>query len=250
MKSGEYKFGDRLLDLMEVKGFSTPKALAVKFYDDKIVKVHSRESTDPFSRRDNAISSIEKKIRVHTRLDKAEKVQGEFILAYCDFFECSADYLLGFTDIKTPNIDVRTICEKTGLCEKAVQKLTESSEENQIYVKCWSKILKSAIYEGLPNNWLEAGKQLVIEAQNNSKRNAAEWEKQYAGGKGLLSLKEDIEGYEERAASAQAAYYGILFNISRNVTNFIEDDLSQSLTHVKKELEKRFMDIVKERHIT
>lgn len=39
------------------------------------------------------------------------------------YFNVSADYLLGLTDIKTPDTDIQTICEKTGLSEEAVNHL-------------------------------------------------------------------------------------------------------------------------------
>ena len=40
-------------------------------------------------------------------------------------FDVSSDYLLGLTDVKTPDIQVKTICEKTGLTEESVERLCE-----------------------------------------------------------------------------------------------------------------------------
>lgn len=48
---------------------------------------------------------------------------GDKISALADYFGVSTDYLLGRTDIETPNSDIQTICEYTGLDEKAVEKL-------------------------------------------------------------------------------------------------------------------------------
>ena len=40
------------------------------------------------------------------------------------YFGVSIDYLLGLTDVKTPDIDTQAICKKTGLSEKAVERLS------------------------------------------------------------------------------------------------------------------------------
>ena len=40
-----------------------------------------------------------------------------------DYFNVSLDYLVGRSDIKTPNADIRAVCEYTGLSEKAIDTL-------------------------------------------------------------------------------------------------------------------------------
>ena len=42
----------------------------------------------------------------------------------CTTFNCSADWLLGLSDIQSPDTDVKAICTKTGLSETAVRALT------------------------------------------------------------------------------------------------------------------------------
>lgn len=39
------------------------------------------------------------------------------------FFGVSTDYLLGLTEYETVDMDIKTICEKTGLCESAVNRI-------------------------------------------------------------------------------------------------------------------------------
>ncbi len=39
---------------------------------------------------------------------------------YADFFSVSTDYLLGRTDVKSNNSDIQSVCEYTGLSDKAV----------------------------------------------------------------------------------------------------------------------------------
>ena len=47
-----------------------------------------------------------------------------FIARFAEVNQCSADYLLGLSDVKTQKTDVRAICRQTGLSEKAVQKIS------------------------------------------------------------------------------------------------------------------------------
>ena len=46
-----------------------------------------------------------------------------FIARFAEVNQCSADYLLGLSDVKTQQADIRTICRQTGLSEKAVQQI-------------------------------------------------------------------------------------------------------------------------------
>jgi Predicted transcriptional regulators len=45
-----------------------------------------------------------------------------------DFFNVSADYLLGRTDVKKPEVTIRAICEYTGLSAEAVAKLKDIND--------------------------------------------------------------------------------------------------------------------------
>ena len=124
MREDEYSgFGKKLMGLMCESGYDTAPKLARKLYDSGVVKVKPRngkyEDDDGTEQRKNAIGSVQKKIEKHLKSEICD-IQGEFIIAYSRFFQCSADWLLGFTDVRTPNIEVRQICEKTGLSEAAV----------------------------------------------------------------------------------------------------------------------------------
>lgn len=44
---------------------------------------------------------------------------------YADFFNVSTDYLLGRTDIKSTDTTIQSVCEYTGLSEKAIQLVVE-----------------------------------------------------------------------------------------------------------------------------
>ena len=48
----------------------------------------------------------------------------EILVRIAQYFHVSCDYLLGLTDVSSPNIDIRSISEKTGLTKEALQILT------------------------------------------------------------------------------------------------------------------------------
>lgn len=50
-------------------------------------------------------------------------VKDDLIVKICDYFDISADYLLGRTDIKSSDLNVRCVCEQTGLSELAVERI-------------------------------------------------------------------------------------------------------------------------------
>ena len=50
-------------------------------------------------------------------------VKDDLIVKICNYFDISADYLLGRTDIKSSDLNVRGVCEQTGLSDLAVERI-------------------------------------------------------------------------------------------------------------------------------
>jgi len=234
-------FGQKLMSLMLEMECDTPKALAIKLLELKLVTVKTR-GEDVFKNKENAIGSIEKKIRNHLHSEDASCLQGEFVNAYCKFFNCSADYLFGYTEIKSSDIDIREICEKTGLSQKAVERLIKcnSNEATAHYNQGWNRILESSLYSGIIENWQMAGEQALLAAQKNVERKRLYEERKKASGPDILDIDCDLEGVENAYKSANAAYAGILFNISRNVAGFIEYELQPAVSQFSEQFEKKY----------
>lgn len=242
------KFGERLWGLMFEKGIDTPGKLASALLKQNLVEVRQGHylSDEENEKRKHAVDSVTKKITKHIHADNANKVQGEFILAYCKFFECSADYLLGNTSIKSVDLDVRKICEKTGLSETVVNGFVESIGDAENHY-CWNAILESGLFGTLPYDWFIARSELVKcrEALNQA-NDATESEKvknilkneepgfDYAFYESLRQMKNDT--LVKAARSHYASYYGMLSKISsdvietlNNLTDTVFDEKTERL---------------------
>lgn len=167
-------FGQKLYELMKEQCCETPKALAKKLLEAKLVSVKSRKSRDEdiYKKKDNAIGSIEKKIRNHLYADDATCLQGEFVNAYCKFFGCSADFLFGYTNVRTPDVEKRKICEMTGLSEAVVNCFIENKQDISegdtfSYTTWWSELLNGDGFYDIPKAWfIYACKMVEIDELN------------------------------------------------------------------------------------
>lgn len=53
------------------------------------------------------------------------KPDAEILVRMCEYFNVSADYLLGLSDVASVEADVQTACKVTGLSERAIKKLSQ-----------------------------------------------------------------------------------------------------------------------------
>lgn len=178
-----YSFKARLGTLMIRAGYKNANDLARALYENNLVSVNSRRTDITLEEdiRKNAIGSIVKKVRKHMDAKDVNDVQGEYINAYCKLFICSADYLLGYSDVVTTDPSVREVCHLTGLSEIAVQNLIEEDnaclremisvmlKDTQMTIEfseLWSSLISVNIRLARNNGYLEALDKILDEHSN------------------------------------------------------------------------------------
>ena len=147
-------FCNRLWNLMEQKRIDTARGLATVLYDEGLVQVKQKENynSDEINR-GNAIGSVEKKIQAHLKAETPDRLQGEYVLAYCKYFDCSADYLFHNIEVQSANPDIRHFCECTGLSEAAVKQLIDDLGEEDVKIEVmefWSRLLECGAFLDMP----------------------------------------------------------------------------------------------------
>lgn len=66
----------------------------------------------------------------HSKFLAVNGMNTEFLFNIAEFYGVSIDYLLGRTDTRSPNPDIQSACEYTGLSEKSIEKLKRINHFN------------------------------------------------------------------------------------------------------------------------
>ena len=61
-------------------------------------------------------------------------MKAEYLYCLADFYGVSVDYLLGRTDTRSPDADIKAVCEFTGLSEQAVTSLKVYSKQSVSFI--------------------------------------------------------------------------------------------------------------------
>lgn len=221
-------FCNRLWGLMEQRQLDTARGLATQLYDAGLVAVNQGENfNSPAVNRGNAIGSVEKKIQAHLKAKTPDKLQGEYVMAYCVFFGCSADYLFGNTDIQSGNSDVRHFCKCTGLSEKAVRRLIEElpSDIKVDLIKFWSDVLDSNVFYGIPLEFHQMCYELgQYQAAQNQIQMINKASKQMDNSDTFVETWRAMmeENYLKEAEPHNGAYHMHLNEILVNFTSYLE----------------------------
>ena len=159
-------FSKRLAILAREHGLGNPEKLAEALYENAecevIIRPRERKNSEgkKIKSETKEKNAIKRAIQYHYEEEDAYKIQSTYMYAYSILFDCSLDYLYGKSDIRTSDIVVRDICEKTGLSEKAVINLMEFRKSNEYidddelkYSDWWSELLGGEDFKKIPDVW-------------------------------------------------------------------------------------------------
>jgi hypothetical protein len=231
---------------MEKNNIKTVKELATALYEAGlvVVKQKANDNSDEVNK-NNAIGSVEKKIQTHLVADNPDRLQGEYVIAYCKFFGCSADYLFGRTEIISGNDNVRRFCESTGLSEKAVKRLIEElpEEAKAELTQWWSEVLESNLFYGLPMEWhsmcYELGQYYSAQNRISSIHKVADMmdssDTYVATMKAMMT-----ENYKKEAKPHATAYLYHRSSVIENLTMFLEKSAEEYAVRKKKDIDAYF----------
>ena len=158
-KLSEYQgFAYRLVTAANNKQIDDTKELAEKLYDNvicrDIIKMRSRTKEVASNPLDNVLRNVQK----HLNEKDAYKVPSAYIYAYGLVLDCSIDYLYGRSEVMSVDMDVKEICEKMGLSEKAVICLLKYKRDNDdssmfSISQWWSEFLCEDSFYSIPMVW-------------------------------------------------------------------------------------------------
>lgn len=70
----------------------------------------------------------------HSKAGNNRAMKAEYLYCLADFYGVSVDYLLGRTDTRSPDAEIKAVCEFTGLSEQAVTNLKAYSNQSISFI--------------------------------------------------------------------------------------------------------------------
>ncbi len=250
MKLDESKFKNRLRTLMYSRNLNSAADLAKALYDKGIITVS--ESFDDNSET-KAKSSMARRIQDHLKWDDADRLQGIYVTAYCDFFGCSADYLFGRTNIKSGNPKVVDFCNATGLSEKSVKRLIEDLPQDikKELVDFWSNVLESNVFYGVPLEYHQMCYELgQYQAALRQIDKITEASNKIEDGTTFAETWRTMmtENYLKEAEPHKGAYYLHLNEIIENIKAYLDLWSDEYISKKKQDIDMVFFEELERRH--
>ena len=226
------EFGQKLMGLARENDIETPIEIAQTLYERCYELVKPGERKNKYGKvvksEVNDIKSILKFVQAHLNEENAFNVHSKYVYAYSQLFECSIDYLYGITEVKSQELDVRQICEKTGLSENAVTHLIEyydDDPETTSVTEWWSQVLEGEAFYGIPLVW-GTYTERVLERQDLQKRidaiNKALGEVELDS---IIRLLQEMrpDTLERLKREKEDSCYGAFGKMMQYIQNYLED---------------------------
>ncbi len=165
---------------------------------------------------ESCISSSAKSIRNHLKCQSFDSVGPKWISVYAHYFNCSADFLLGF--INAPTHRTNSICDTTGLSISAAELLQKWTNEGYNEITELPKVLSDLItHDDFPKmlNYI-----MKLANARNPETEQIEKQKTYANLSGIEETESAVsQSFKDRADVAWMR----ATNIFQNIINDISD---------------------------
>ncbi len=230
-------FGRKLFLLGEKNGYKGPAAIAEALYRNndcfKVLAPRGRREKYKFNE-DKDKAAIMRRVQDHLDLENAYDVSSNYLFAYSILFNCSMDFLYGRIDVECPNLEILDISKKTGLSIEVSKRLTYCSKDGEsLLVDDWSAILESDLYNSVPADWRFITHRVYEKMELEAQLEGLEWEKSFFSDNnidpfnkdivlGPRDIDDEIKTVKEEIANIDAAFYGMLSKVSKNISDFIE----------------------------
>ena len=144
-------------------------------------------------------------------------------------FDTTVDYLIGLSDVKSTNIEVKSICDYTGLSEMAVAKLHFFKESNQLH----SEIISAFIAPDFKANTF-CGLSFVCRMlelyEKEYLKNIEEMDEAYNNFDEMqineIELLEDFKEYmANKARSAKVSYYEAVDAFKNTIDEYVDNKI-------------------------
>lgn len=242
-------FNERLRSLMKAKNLKTARDLAKALYESENITVTVSEYDDGTI----AKSNMARRIQDHLIWESADKLQGKYVMAYCNYFGCSADYLFGRTPLKSGNTKVTDFCETTGLSEKSVKRLIEEIPDDikEELMEFWSNVLESNIFYCLPLEYhqmcYELGQyQTALKKIGDINKAARVMSDGTSFTETWRAMME--ENYLKEAEPHKGSYYMHLNEIIDNVKIYLDIWSDKFTTKRRRDVDSEFFDALERKH--
>lgn len=136
------------------------------------------------------------------------------VVFYAALYGVSSDYLLGLSDTASTDIEIKSICEKTGLSDGVVEFLSGLNDD----------MLRSFDNPQMFANFI----------------NAAFSDMNFSG-----YMPEALEAIKQKVAQAQASISDDIYNSNRSTTEFVTLSKREQLEYCFYRLEREFSDFAK-----
>ena len=256
----EATFGRKLFRLGEKIGCMGPAAITEALYNNddcfKLLAPRGRNDKYKFNE-DRDKAAIMRRVQDHLESINAYKVSGNYLLAYSILFDCSMDYLYGKIDDECPNVEILDISKKTGLSIEACKRLVYCSKDGESpVVGDWSAILESDLYNSLPADWRFITNRIHERMELEAQLEGLKWEKTFLSDNNIDPFNEElflsprdidteIDAVNEKIANMDAAFYGMLSKVSKNIADFIERNARGHYEQFREESIETRLKIVK-----